>query len=94
MPPKIVYGAKKTDLAEPGYAQEDRSGTEPQKPGTVQIIARVRTEKGTHDIVLPESITEDKELHNMLLKYASWKEKMGEKTNSIDFETWRHIYTW
>ncbi|KAK3217214.1 hypothetical protein GRF29_1g2305077 [Pseudopithomyces chartarum] len=94
MSSKVVYRAKTSESTAPTNEQEDKSDTGSQEPNTVQIIARVRTENAAHDIVLPESVIKDKELHNLLFRYASWKEKMGEKANSIDFEMWRNIYTY
>lgn len=59
-------------------------------PGTVEIFARVSTQTGVHDILLPSSVVEDKGLEKTLLGYAAWKEKMGDK-KAVDFETWRSI---
>ena len=94
MPPKVDRKTKKSEMMAAANEEQDNPESGSLDPGAVEIIARVRTKEGFHDITLPASVIQDKELHELLFRYASWTEKMGDKAKSVDFEMWRNIHTW
>ncbi|KAJ4347975.1 uncharacterized protein N0V89_009347 [Didymosphaeria variabile] len=77
------------DTKKQAAAQDDQS----QESG-VKYFARVSTGTASFEIALDEAITgKDKDLTSDLLGYAAWREKSGENSKSISFDTWRSIFS-
>lgn len=96
-PPNTTLAQHDHGMANPKPAmkreeQDEMKGVNPQASGTVEIFARVNTGNSALEIALDEIPTKDENsLKSDLLGYATWKEKMGKKSNGVDFETWCSI---
>jgi hypothetical protein len=64
-----------------------------QEPGKVNYFARVNTGTASFDISLDGIIDDDKKRNSDLLGYVAWREKMGEKSASVSFDTWLSIFS-
>jgi hypothetical protein len=64
-----------------------------QEIGTVSYFARVNTGTASFEISLDGIIGDDKKRNSDLLRYIAWREKMGEKSACVSFDTWYSIFS-
>lgn len=98
MPPKSTAsfekpGSNTSQLASNAGPSEHPAGNiaKSQELGTVAHFARVNTGTAVFEIGLDDIQIKNKDLDNDLLRYAAWKEKQGEKFESVSFEMWVSI---
>lgn len=79
----------KTDLPDETVGHNGKS----QKLGTVTYFARIQTSTASFEIPLDDTMNDTEKLNSDLLGYAAWREKMGEKSANVSFDTWLSIFS-